>query len=270
MINICVAGALGKMGRTVIQCAETDYKVVGAIESEEHESIGKSLDEVNVGTSRTEIRPPSQISTACREADVYISFTTPSTEVSNLPSVAETGTPVVVGTTGYDEEELRSIEENISDQIPAVLAPNFAPGINLLYRLARSCDSLPRDYDFSISEIHHDEKVDAPSGTASELADIVSDLKGYTETVTGREGSSKREDDQLEVLSVRAGGVPGIHDLIIAGEDEMLKIEHCSFSKDVFAQGALYAAEWVNEQEEPGIFNMNDVLETGSRGNSQR
>lgn len=265
MINICVAGALGKMGSTVIKEAEvehTEYRVVGAIESEDHQRIGTSLDENDICPSTVEIRPPSQISTACRDADVYISFTTPRAEVANLPSVAETDTPAVVGTTGYDQEQMQMIKKNISDRIPAVLASNFAPGVNLLYKLARNCDDLPEDYDFSITEIHHDEKRDAPSGTALELADIVSELKGYTETVTGREGSSKREECQLEVLSARAGGVPGIHDLIIAGQNEMLKIEHYSFSKDVFAQGALNAAEWLIEQKEPGIFNMNEVLES--------
>ncbi|MBS3817255.1 MAG: 4-hydroxy-tetrahydrodipicolinate reductase [Candidatus Thermoplasmatota archaeon] len=265
MIDICIAGALGKMGRTVIEEAEgenTEYEVVGAIEYEGHEEIGSSLDEIGVGSSSAEIRPPSEIPQACSEADVYISFTTPSAEVSNLPSVAKTGTCAVVGTTGYDEKEMSSIEEKISGQISAVFAPNFAPGVNLLYKLVRSCDTLPEDYDFSITEIHHNEKTDAPSGTASELAEIVSDFKGYTETVTGREGASERNDNEMEVLAARAGGVPGIHDLIIAGPDEMLKIEHCSFSKAVFARGALHAAEWVNRREETGIFTMDDVLES--------
>ncbi|MFO7792113.1 MAG: 4-hydroxy-tetrahydrodipicolinate reductase [Candidatus Saliniplasma sp.] len=261
MINICVAGALGKMGKAVIQEAEAEgHEVVGAIESESHGSIGKTLAEEGIGTSEVEINPPSNISEMCSEADIYISFTSPQAEVSNLPKVAGTGTPAVIGTTGYSPEQMAFIEESISDEVTAVIAPNFSLGVNLLYRLVKSCDILPEDYDFSVIEAHHNEKDDSPSGTAARLVELVSDLRGYTETVTGREGYSPREQNEAEVLSVRAGGIPGIHDLIIAGQNEMIKIQHCSFSREVFAQGALHAAEWAIRQDKTGIFSMDDVL----------
>ncbi len=261
MIDICVAGALGKMGGTIIQEAETEgHQVVGAIESEGHRSIGKTLVEEDLGTSEVKISPPSCIPEVCSEADVYISFTSPRAEVSNLPMVADTRIPAVIGTTGYSQEQMTAIEESISDELTAVIAPNFSLGINLLYRLVESCDILPDNYDFSVVETHHNEKKDSPSGTAARLVELVSDLREYTETVTGREGYSPREQNEAEVLSVRAGGVPGIHDLIIAGQNEMIKIQHCSFSRKVFAQGALHAAEWAVKQDKTGIFSMDDVL----------
>ncbi len=261
-VALCVAGALGKMGRTIIEEAvKNDCRVVGAIETEEHRSIGKTLKQVGIGDHEVKIKPPSKIPQACREADAYISFTTPDAELSNLPKVAETGINIIVGTTGYTKKQMRSIHSEIANEVTAVFAPNFALGINLMYRLASACDVLPDGYDFSITEVHHNEKKDAPSGTAKRLSEIISDLRGYTEMVNGREGFSPRMENELEVLSVRTGGVPGVHDLIIAGPDEMIKIEHVSFSRRVFAQGALYAARWAVKHDEPGIFSMADVLE---------
>ncbi len=261
MIKICVAGAQGKMGRTIIEEAEINgCRVVSAIETEEHRSIGKTLKQVGIGDHDVRISPPSKIPQECCETDAYISFTTPDAELSNLPKVAETGTSIIVGTTGFTEEQMRSLHSEIASEVTAVFAPNFALGINLMYRLAKACDVLPDGYDFSITEVHHNEKKDAPSGTAVRLSEIISNVRGYTEMVNGREGFSPRMKNELEVLSVRTGGVPGIHDLIIAGPDEMIKIEHVSFSRRVFAQGALYAAKWAVEHDQPGIFSMDDVF----------
>jgi len=109
-------------------------------------------------------------------------------------------------------------------------------------------------------EAHHSGKADAPSGTAKKIGDILSALRGYSERIYGREGMSKRHEGQLELLSVRAGGIPGVHDVIIAGQHEMIRIEHIAFSRSVFAQGVLYAAEWLNKQSAPTVYAMEDVL----------
>jgi len=95
---------------------------------------------------------------------------------------------------------------------------------------------------------------------AKKLGDLVSEARGYSEVVHGREGLSERQKGELEILSIRAGGVPGVHDLLISGPHEMIRVEHIAFSRRVFAQGALYAAEWVCKQTEPGIYGMDDVL----------
>ncbi len=92
------------------------------------------------------------------------------------------------------------------------------------------------------------------------LGEIISDIRGYTATVHGREGTSVRKAEELEIVAMRAGGVPGIHDLIVAGPYEMLRIEHTAFSRNVFAQGAVYAAEWLSKQTNPGIYSMATVL----------
>ena len=260
-INICVAGATGRMGRTLLQeAASRGFNIVGAVASPGNPNLGKSLSEVGICASDVEIVGPSDLEEAVREADVYLTFTTPKAEVSNLPIVADLGKRIVMGTTGFTDEQMRVIKEAVSGKVPAVFSPNYALGVNILFKLIKVLGLFPPEYDFSIIEAHHTGKRDAPSGTAKKLGEIVSSLRGYKNIVHGREGLSPRRPDELEILTVRAGGIPGIHTLIISGPHEMIRIEHTAFSRRVFAQGALYAAEWIYRQDKPGIYTMDDVL----------
>ncbi len=261
MLKLCVAGAVGRMGTAIIrEAAAKGHQVVGAVEATGNVCIGKNLRELAIADFDTRIAGPESISDAAREADVYVTFTSPAAEVQNLPVVAGLGKRIVLGTTGFGEVQNRLIREVVEGRVPAVFSPNYSIGINVLFKLAKTLDAFPQDYHFSISEIHHTAKKDAPSGTAVKLGEIVAGLRGYTTTVHGREGTSLRKADELEIAALRAGGVPGIHDLIVAGPYEMLRIEHTAFSRNVFAQGAVYAAEWLSRQIEPRIFDMADVL----------
>ena len=261
MIRICVAGAAGRMGRTLIEeAAARGFTIVGAIEAQGNPSVGKSLREAGICDSDVLLADTSHLRQAVEDADVYITFTTPEAEVSNLPVVANLGKRIVMGTTGHSDEQMLKIREAVVGRVPAVFSPNYAIGVNVFFRLTKMLGVLPSDYDFSITEVHHTGKKDAPSGTAKKLGALVSEARGYSEVVHGREGLSVRRPNELEVLSARAGGVPGVHNLMIAGPHEMIRIEHTAFSRRVFAQGALYAAEWIRKQTEPGIYSMNDVL----------
>jgi len=249
------------MGSTIIREAiSRNFKIVGAVAAREDPNIDKTLREAGICNLDVRIVDPSRIPEAVRDADVYVSFTTPEAEVANLPVVADLGKKIVMGTTGFTDEQMRKIRDAVSSRVPAVFSPNYAIGVNILFRLLRMMRMFPVEYDFSIVEIHHSGKRDAPSGTAKKMGEIISDSRGYTKIVYGREGLSARKPDELEILAVRAGGVPGIHEIIIAGPYEMIRIEHTAFSRSVFAQGALYAAEWVYKQEKPGIYSMDDVL----------
>ncbi|MEM1543848.1 MAG: 4-hydroxy-tetrahydrodipicolinate reductase [Candidatus Bathyarchaeia archaeon] len=249
------------MGSTLIREAiSRNFKIVGAVAAREDPNIDKTLREAGICNLDVRIVDPSRIPEAVRDADVYVSFTTPEAEVANLPVVADLGKKIVMGTTGFTDEQMRKIRDAVSSRVPAVFSPNYAIGVNILFRLLRMMRMFPVEYDFSIVEIHHSGKRDAPSGTAKKMGEIISDSRGYTKIVYGREGLSARKPDELEILAVRAGGVPGIHEIIIAGPYEMIRIEHTAFSRSVFAQGALYAAEWVYKQEKPGIYSMDDVL----------
>jgi len=261
MIKICVAGATGRMGSTLIkEAVARGFAVVGAIEARGNPNIGKTLREIGICDSDIKIVNPSNLEKAVKEADVYLSFTTPEAEVANLPVVANLGKRIVMGTTGLTNEQMGKIREAVSQKVPAVISPNYAIGVNIMFNLTKALAHLPADYDFSITEVHHTGKKDAPSGTAKKLGTLVSEARKYSTTVYGREGINPRKPGELEILSVRAGGVAGIHDLLVAGPYEMIRIEHTAFSRSVFAQGALFAAEWICKQTKPGIYSMDDVL----------
>jgi 4-hydroxy-tetrahydrodipicolinate reductase len=261
MTKICVAGATGRMGSTLIkEAVARGFAIVGAIEARGNPNIGKTLREIGICDSDIKIVDPSNMEKAVKEADVYLSFTTPEAEAANLPVVANLGKRIVMGTTGLTDEQMGKIGEAVSQKVPAVISPNYAIGVNIMFNLTKALTRLPADYDFSITEVHHTGKKDAPSGTAKKLGTLVSEARKYSTTVYGREGINPRKPGELEILSVRAGGVAGIHDLLVAGPYEMIRIEHTAFSRSVFAQGALFAAEWICKQTKPGIYSMDDVL----------
>jgi len=261
MIKICVAGATGRMGSTLIkEAVARGFTIVGAVEARGNPNIGKTLREAEICDSNIKIVDPSNMEKAAKEADVYLSFTTPDAEIANLPVVANLGKRIVMGTTGLTDEQMQKIKETVSRKVPTVISPNYAIGVNIMFNLTKALARLPADYDFSITEVHHTGKKDAPSGTAKKLGTLVSEARKYSTTVYGREGINPRKPGELEILSVRAGGVAGIHDLLVAGPYEMIRIEHTAFSRSVFAQGALFAAEWVCKQTKSGIYSMDDVL----------
>jgi 4-hydroxy-tetrahydrodipicolinate reductase len=261
MVKICVAGAAGRMGKAIItEAISKGHQIVGVIESPTASGIGKSLKELNIANSDTKIFSSDKLSEALKYADVYISFTVPAAELINIPIVVNQGKRIILGTTGFTPEQNQRVVAAMSGKIPAVFSPNYSVGVNILFKLAEALKSFPQGYDFSLSEIHHTGKKDAPSGTAKKLEQIVSQTRGYTKMVYGREGICPRQPAELESVAIRAGGVPGIHDIIVAGPYEMLRIEHTAFSRDVFAQGAVYAAEWLSKKNEPKVFSMADVL----------
>jgi 4-hydroxy-tetrahydrodipicolinate reductase len=261
MLRLCVAGAAGRMGNAIInEATAKGHQIVGAVEASNNPAIGKSLRELGICESETRIVSPDRLSEAVQDADVYITFTAPAADIVNVPLVANLGKRVILGTTGFTEDQNRQIRQAVEGKVPAVFSPNYSVGINILFKLAQALKAFPKEYTFSISEIHHTGKKDAPSGTAKKLGQIITDVRGYSRTVYGREGFSPRQPEELEITTLRAGGVPGIHDLIVAGPYEMLRIEHTAFSRSVFAQGAVYAAEWISRQTQSRIFSMEDVL----------
>jgi len=261
MLKLCVAGAAGRMGNAVIREATAKgHQITGAVEAEGNPCIGRTLRELGICDSDTRIVGSDRISEAVRDADVYVTFTSPAAEMLNVPAVAALGKRIVLGTTGFTKEQNSTLSDAVQGKVPTVFSPNFSVGVNILFKLAQALKAFPQEYTFSISEIHHTGKKDAPSGTAKKLGQIITEVRGYTQTVYGREGINPRKPEELEIAALRAGGVPGIHDIIVAGPHEMLRIEHTAFSRSVFAQGAVYAAEWLSRQTQSRIFSMEDVL----------
>lgn len=260
MLNLCIAG-IGRMGKAIIhEAVAKGHQISGAIEAPSCPVIGKTLRELGICNSDTKILSSEQIREAVQNADVFISFSAPAADLVNIPIVVDLGKRIILGTTGFTPEQTTQITTLMRGKVPSVFSPNYSIGVNILFKLAENLRAFPAGYDVSLSEIHHTGKKDAPSGTAKKLEQIISQTRNYSKTVYGREGVSPRQPAELESVAIRAGGVPGIHDVIVAGPNEMLRIEHTAFSRDVFAQGAVTAAEWIVKQKESKIYSMDNVL----------
>lgn len=249
------------MGGTIIRDADPGrFVVTGAVAAQGEPGIGRTLRELDLAETDLRIVAPDSLGEALASADVCLSFTTPEAEVSNVATIAATGRPLILGTTGFSDSQQRQILETLKGRAPCVMASNFSIGANVLFAMASNLKSLPPDFDVSVLEMHHSGKADAPSGTAKTIAEVVSKARGYTTTVHGRSGLSKRAKDELEVASFRGGGMPGEHAIYAFGPNEMLKFEHLAFSRSAFAQGALLAAVWITQDREPRVYSMLDVL----------
>jgi 4-hydroxy-tetrahydrodipicolinate reductase len=260
MLNLCIAG-LGRMGQAIVkEAVARGHQISGVIEAPTCPVVGKTLRELGICNCETKLLSATQIREAVANADVFISFSVPAADLVNVPIVADMGKRIILGTTGFTLEQNKQVTAAITGKVPVVFSPNYSIGVNILFKLAEQLKAFPGGYDVSLSEIHHTGKKDAPSGTAKKLEQIISQARGYSKTVYGREGISPRQPVELESVAIRAGGVPGIHDVIVAGPNEMLRIEHTAFSRNVFAQGAVVAAEWITTQSEPKVYSMADVL----------
>ncbi len=260
-LRLCVIGATGRMGSTIVREAPASrFKITGAVAAEGEPAVGKTLRELGIADIDLRVVGPTSLSETLRSADVCLSFTSPAAEVSNILMVVASVRPLILGTTGFSESQQGYVLDALRGEIPCVMSSNFSIGANVLFAMASSLKNLPPDFDVSVLEMHHSGKADAPSGTAKTIAELVSKARGYSTTVHGRSGLSKRAKGELEVASFRGGGMPGEHAIYAFGPNEMLKFEHLAFSRSAFAQGALLAASWITQKREPRVYSMMDVL----------
>lgn len=248
-MRILLCGANGKMGKVVYECAsafENTDVVAGVDPYGENDNfpVYRSFDDVDT------------------KADVIIDFSHPALLSSMLKFATENKIPAVVATTGLDENGLNLIIK-ASKEIPVFFTANMSLGVNLISELAKKAAAvLSPDFDIEIVEMHHNQKIDAPSGTALLLADEISGVL-ENEPVYEFDRHSKRmkrSKNEIGISSVRGGTIVGEHEIIFAGTDEVIKISHSAYSKKLFANGAINAAKFiVNAQS--GLYSMKDVLE---------
>jgi 4-hydroxy-tetrahydrodipicolinate reductase len=239
--RILVVGASGRLGSAIVHLGGENpaYAIAGTV------GRGEPV-EAKLGT-----------------ADVVIDVSHRSGTAALTAAAAAAGKPLVIGTTGHDAGELLAIQ-NAAEAIPVVLAPNFSVGVNLLFYLTKkTAEILGPDYDQEIVEMHHRNKLDAPSGTAKRLAEVLCEVKGrpYDELVRdGRSGEpGKRTRDEIGMHALRGGDVIGDHTVVFAGIGERVELTHKASTRDTFAVGALRAAAWTLGQK-PGLYSMQDVL----------
>jgi len=257
MIKIIVCGARGRMGQQVIlEVQQTPtMKLIGAIESTYHPELGKKVNE--------EVAVSSDLEEVVQEGAVIIEFTTPRATLEHLRVAKCKRVPMVIGTTGFQAIELNKIKE-ASRSIPILLSPNMSIGINLLFKLVQiSAETLGKEFDKEVIEIHHRKKKDAPSGTAKRIAQILAQTekeKLDRVGVFGREGiMGERKKEEIGIHAVRGGSVVGEHTVLFAGKGERLEITHRAESRQIFARGAILSAKFI-AQKEVGLYDLQDVL----------
>jgi 4-hydroxy-tetrahydrodipicolinate reductase len=257
-----IHGAGGRMGRAVARAIHetAGITLVAALDRPGASTLGLDVGELaGSGASRV------LVEAALREeleAHVVIDFSASEATEALAARVAERGLALVVGTTGL-EASARAALERASRTVPVVVAPNTSVGVTVLCHLAELATELLGDgFDAEIVEMHHNKKVDAPSGTALRLADSVLAARGLDRSAlrTGREGKpGARTKDEVGVLALRGGDVIGDHTLVLAGEGERVELAHKATDRSLFARGAVRAARWIVGQP-AGLYDMRDVL----------
>jgi 4-hydroxy-tetrahydrodipicolinate reductase len=252
------------MGRALVTAVhETEGLVLGAAtERQESQLIGTDAGEL-AGVGRLDVTLAADLQAVVDDFDVVIDFTAPAATLAHLGICREAGKRLVIGTTGLSEAEKQQLREGAED-IAIVFAPNMSVGVNLSFKLVElAAKVLGDEADVEIIEAHHRHKVDAPSGTALRLGEVVADTLGRDLSecaVYGREGQTgPRDGKTIGFETIRAGDVVGEHSVWFAMEGERIEIVHKASNRMNFAHGAMRAAGWVVEQEK-GLFDMQDVL----------
>lgn len=265
--QIGVLGCTGRMGKMILQAIAADSGVALASAGIRPGSALENRDVNALGLSDAEGLGPvplsSDLPAVFRAAEAVIDFTLPEPTLCHVEIAAETGTPIIIGTTGLDNSQERRLEE-LSERVAIVYAPNMSLGVNLLLAVVEQvAAALDPDWDIEIVEMHHNKKVDAPSGTAIGLGRAAAAGRGevFDQVATlSREGhTGPRERGTIGFATLRGGDVIGEHSVIFAGSGERIELGHRAGGRQIFANGAVKAAKWAAGKN-PGLYTMKDVL----------
>ena len=263
-MRVGIIGASGRMGKTLIGAVQQTegLQVSAAIERPDSSLIGADAGEV-AGIGKIDVFVVGSIEEVVDDFDVLIDFTTPATTVHNLDVCVANAKKIVIGTTGFDETGLAVIDA-AAEKIAVIFAANFSVGVNLCLKLlAEAAAVLDEGYDIEVIEGHHRHKVDAPSGTALRMGQVVADTLGRDLkecAVYGREGiTGARDPNTIGFATVRAGDIVGDHTVLFATEGERVEITHKASSRMTFAKGAARSCQWIADKQS-GLFDMQDVL----------
>ncbi|HYH03850.1 MAG TPA: 4-hydroxy-tetrahydrodipicolinate reductase [Bacillota bacterium] len=266
MIKTCLLG-LGRTGMVVAEqlIKSEAFKLNSVIAKPGSPKAGKNIQDFCQTNEDLMIADSENLTSEIHSKgfQVAIDFTTPEATLRNARILAEHGVHIVVGTTGFNNMQLYELKKLVQDhRIGLVYAPNISVGINLLLSVARTIARLIPQYDVEITETCHQNKKDAPSGTAIKIANELIEAKNGANRgkliKCGRKGNTQREPGEIGIHSIRAGGNEGVHKVLFAGECEELEITHRSYSRVAYAEGALKAAAFINRTK--GFFHMEDVL----------
>ncbi|MDE6789373.1 MAG: 4-hydroxy-tetrahydrodipicolinate reductase [Ruminococcus sp.] len=249
MTNIAICGANGKMGKTIYNCVKDrdDCKVIAGIDLYTEQYADFPI-----------VASPAEL---LEKPDVIIDFSNPASLNGLLDYCLSTGTPLVVASTGYSDEQITKIK-SAAEQIPVFFTFNMSLGINLLVQLAKKAAEVLGDrFDIEIVEKHHNQKLDAPSGTAIMLANAINETMNNSKHFVYDRHSrrQKREKSEIGMHAIRGGTIVGEHDVIFAGNDEVITLSHSAASKTVFAEGSIKAAIFLKDKP-AGLYDMQMLI----------
>jgi len=263
-VKLAVNGAAGRMGRQLLAAIaeHQDGYLTGAADAPGQPTIGIDTSVLGGGEA-TGVLVTDDLSVLLGSSQVIVDFTAPAVSLGVLEAVADSEVAVVVGTTGFNPEQLKQLEA-YALKTPIMFAPNYSVGVTVaLDLLDKAARALGDDYDVEVIEAHHRHKVDAPSGTALKMGDVVAKALGRDLNecaVYGREGITGSRDTQtIGFETIRAGDIIGEHTVLFAGNGERIEITHRATDRMTFARGAIRAAVWLASQP-PGLYDMRDVL----------
>ncbi|NLR73639.1 4-hydroxy-tetrahydrodipicolinate reductase [Leeia aquatica] len=262
-LKIAVAGASGRMGRELLSAVHHDAtaQLHAALDRAGNAFIGQDAGLLIGAPNGVLIQDdPAQALQGC---DVLIDFTRPEATLQHLALCRELGVKLVIGTTGFSTEQKQLIRQ-AADDVSIMMAPNMSVGVNVMLKLLQQAALALKDgYDIEIVEMHHRHKVDAPSGTALRLGEVIAETLGrdlQQDAIYGREGvTGERNPRTIGFATLRGGDVVGDHTVVFAGIGERIEISHKASSRATFAQGALRAAHYLASKTN-GLYDMQDVL----------
>ena len=263
-IRMAVTGAAGRMGKTLIEMiGKSDDLVLGAaFEREDSPLLGADAGEI-AGIGRVNVPLQAQVADALDDFDVLVDFSVPAATLKGLDACCHGGRKMVIGTTGFDARGQARIEAAAA-QIAILKAPNMSVGVNVCFHLIEiAARALGDEVDVEVIEAHHRDKIDAPSGTAVRIGEILAQALGRDlarDAVYGRHGETgPRQQQTIGFSTIRGGDIVGDHTVLYAGTGERIEITHRAQSRANFAQGALRAARYLQDKPK-GLFDMQDVL----------
>jgi len=262
-MKIAIAGATGRMGRMLIETVlnSADAQLIGALEQNACPQLGE--DAGSFLGKKTGVIISSDVAAVLANAEFLIDFTRPEGTMAHLAVAEKTGTKMIIGTTGLSSEQIENLKK-ASSRLAIVFSPNMSVGVNATFKLLEvAAKMLNEGYDIEIVEAHHRHKVDAPSGTALRMGEVITKALGEKlddVAVYAREGhTGERKPGSIGFATIRGGDIVGDHTVLFAGDGERIEISHKSSSRQSYAQGSLRAARFLQNQTS-GLYDMQDVL----------
>jgi 4-hydroxy-tetrahydrodipicolinate reductase len=257
MINVALGGATGKMGRTVCDIIQksSDMRLVGAMIAPNEEMFGKEIYPGIIAKGQ------DSLDEVLENADVYVDITAPKAAANIITKIPAKGVNIVLGTTAIPDDVIKKMRDEIArNNTSAVHSANFAVGVNVFWKMCEILAAAMDGYDIEVIEAHHNQKMDAPSGTAMEAVKRMQKVTGITDIEFGREGLVGARKREIGVHSIRGGDIVGEHTAIFIGSGERIELKHTMASRDALAKGFIDSIRWVHGKKDGKVHDLSEVL----------